>query len=108
MSNKRDYKKSEESEIRFENDGERIHYLQAKKRVNQLRGFYGNFAAYCFGMPFLVFINLSTSPNYHWFWWPVLGGGISLLVHALLVFGIGKDWENRKIRELMEREKHNF
>ena len=88
----------------FSSSKEEEKYKRAKKRVNALRGFYGNLISYCLVMPFLVFINLKTSPNYHWFWWPILGGGIGLLTHGLIIFGIGKDWEERKIRELMNKE----
>jgi hypothetical protein len=35
----------------------------------------------------------------------MLGWGIGLLAHAVNTFGIGKDWEERKIKQLMEEEK---
>ena len=41
--------------------------------------------------------------------WSLLGWGIGLFIHAALVFKfltfIGKDWEERKIKEFMEEEK---
>ncbi len=83
-------------------------YLRAKKRVDEIKGFYWNLLAYCLVIPFLIFINLKTSPGYHWFWWPMLGWGIGMLFHAYGVFGqhllFGRDWEDRKIKELMDKD----
>ncbi len=86
---------------------EMIAYEKAAKRVKELKSFYGNITSYCLVIPFLVFVNLYTSPEYHWFWWPMLGWGIGVASHAIQVFGVGKNWEDRKIRELMEKEKVN-
>jgi len=83
---------------------EALAYDRAVKRVKELKGFYGNLSSYCLIMPFLIYINLSTSPTYHWFWWPLSGWGLGVISHALKVFGIGKNWEEKKIRELMEQD----
>ena len=52
-----------------------------------------------------------TSPNHLWFWWPMFGWGIGIIFHAFGVFnhkiGLGKDWEDRKIKEFMDKDKHN-
>ena len=82
-------------------------YAQAKKRVQEVKGFYGNLTAYIVVNVFLMIINLLTSPEHLWFYWPMLGWGIGILAHAVSVFGIGKEWEERKIKELMEEEKRN-
>ena len=85
-------------------------YLRAKKRLDNLKGFYSNIGSYCFVIPFLAFINYMTSPNYWWFWWPAIGWGIGIVFHALSVFGgniaFGKEWEERKIKELMDKDKN--
>jgi len=51
---------------------------------------------------------LMTSPSYHWFWFPMLGWGIGICFHAFGIFGykigLGKEWEARKIRELMDND----
>ncbi|MCI0513202.1 2TM domain-containing protein, partial [candidate division KSB1 bacterium] len=43
-----------------------------------------------------------------WFYWPLLGWGIGVLSHGIAIFGLGgylgKDWEDRKIKEIMEKE----
>ena len=52
-----------------------------------------------------------TSPDALWFYWPLLGWGIGVLFHGMKVFNItpflGRNWEEQKIRELMEKEKQN-
>lgn len=83
---------------------ESIAYDRASKRVKELKGFYGNLISYCLVIPFLIFVNLYTSPNYYWFWWPMLGWGIGLASHALQVFGIGRSWEEKQIRKILEKE----
>ena len=83
---------------------ESLAYDRAVKRVKELKGFYGNLISYCVFIPFLIFINLWTSPNYHWFWWPVMGWGIGVISHGLQVFGIGRNWEERQIRKILDKE----
>ncbi len=83
-------------------------YIRAKKKVDNVKGFYSNLLAYCLVIPFLFFINYMTSPSYWWFWWPALGWGIGIGFHAFGVFGnnliFGKDWEERKIKEFMDKD----
>lgn len=81
-------------------------YERAAKRVNELKGFYGNLISYCLVIPFLIFVNLYTAPQYQWFWWPMLGWGIGLASHGIAVFGISKDWEERQIQKILDRENH--
>ena len=79
-------------------------YFRAKKRVEELKGFYGNLISYCCVIPFLIFINLKFSPQFHWFWFSAIGWGFGLVMHALQVFGYGKNWEERKIQEILEKD----
>ena len=85
-------------------------YEKAKKRVKELKGFYSHLARYVVVIPVLIFINLFFSPKHIWFYWPMLGWGIGLLFHALGVFNVfpffGKDWDDKKIKEIMEKEKN--
>lgn len=78
-------------------------YFRAKKRVEELKGFYGNVISYCCVIPFLVFINLRYSPGFQWFWFSALGWGFGVVMHAFKVFGYSSDWEERKIREILEK-----
>ena len=86
---------------------EQLAYEKAAKRVEELKGFYGNLISYCIFIPFLIFINFQTSPKYHWFWWPMLGWGIGVISHGIKTFGIGTDWEERQIKKYMEKEEEN-
>lgn len=84
-------------------------YLRAQKRIKEIKGFYSHVVVTVLVIPFLIFINLSFSSFYHWFWWPALGLGLSVFIHWFSVFGfsaigLGKDWEARKIKEMMEED----
>ncbi|MES2810910.1 MAG: 2TM domain-containing protein [Bacteroidota bacterium] len=79
-------------------------YARAKDRVEKLKGFYGNLLSYCCVIPFLIFINLQTSSKFQWFWFPMLGWGFGVLMHAFETFGYGKNWEDRKIKEILNKE----
>ncbi len=86
-------------------------YNMAKKKVENIKGFYGNLTAFIIVNIILIIINLLTSPNSLWFYWPMMWWGLGVLFHGLKVFDVfptlGKDWEERKIKELMEKEKEN-
>ena len=95
---------------------EQIRYEEAVKRVKKLKGFYTHAIVYVFINIFIFFLNvnnLNEGESYFqlknfftaFFW------GIGLLAHGLSTFLpyfiLGKDWEERKIKELMEKEKAN-
>ena len=84
-------------------------YFKARKRVEEIKGFYGNLIAYVVVNIGLMVLNLLTSPGYLWFFWPMLGWGIGVLFHGMKVFNympfFGKDWEEKKIQEFMEKDK---
>ena len=86
-------------------------YFQAKKRVEEIKGFYGNLIAYIVVNIGLMVINLLTSPEYLWFFWPMLGWGIGVLFHGMKVFNympfFGKEWEDKKIKEFMDKEEQS-
>ena len=83
-------------------------YQRAQKRVKDIKGFYSHLTVYCFVIPFIIFINLKFSPQFHWFWFSTLGWGLGLFFHWVKVFGLnalglGKNWEERKIKEFMNK-----
>jgi hypothetical protein len=86
------------------NKDSRFH--RAKERVEALRGFYANLAAYIVVNAFLLLLNVTTSPDSLWFYWPLLGWGIGIVMHAVWVLGFrrlfGPDWEEKKIQEIMD------
>ena len=61
-------------------------YQRAKKRVEAKIGFFIHLTVYIVVNILLVIINFSTSTQYLWFKWPLLGWGIGVLFHALGVF----------------------
>jgi hypothetical protein len=85
-------------------------YERARKRVDDLKGFYVHLFTYIGVNLFLFLLNILTAPGNWWFYWPLLGWGIGLAAHAASVFVwnpfLGQEWEERKIREIMEREKN--
>lgn len=87
------------------NYSENTAYYRAKKRVDELKGFYGNLTSYCVVIPILIFINLTSSPKFLWFFFPLLGWGLGLTFHGLSVYGYAKSWEERKIKQLMNNRK---
>jgi hypothetical protein len=83
-------------------------YQKAKKRVKEIRGFYTHLGVYVLINAMLLLINITTSPDILWFYWPLLGWGIAVALHALRVFGaglgLGTEWEEKKIAEMMEQD----
>ncbi len=95
--------------IMYQENLENNKYVKAVEKVERLKEFYQNLASYCIVIPLLIFINLQFSPRFYWFWFPLIFWGISLIFKYLEVqnFNIflGKNWEERKIKELMNQEK---
>jgi hypothetical protein len=85
---------------------EQARYEEARKRVAEIKGFYQHVVTYLIINAALFVINLLMSPGYFWFVWPLAGWGIGVALHAVSVFGgfWGKPWEERKIKELMDRD----
>ncbi|MES5955703.1 2TM domain-containing protein [Bacillus fungorum] len=83
-------------------------YLRAKKRVENLKAFYIHLTVYILINLMLFFINISSDSSKLWFLYPLGGWGIGIVIHGLTTFpfGIfGKEWEERKIKEYMEKDK---
>ena len=91
-------------------------YYMAYKRVKRIKAFYIHLIVYVFVNLYLIFNRcyetnstevLSQLHTYStaFFW------GIGLVAHGLSVFGreifFGSGWEERKIREYMEKDKRN-
>lgn len=92
-----------------------IKYQEALQRVKRIKSFYTHAVVYIVINIMIVIVNvqdLKEGESYFkienfftlFFW------GIGLLAHGLSVFLpgmiLGNDWEERKIRELMEKEKN--
>lgn len=83
---------------------------RARQRARQLRDFYGHLITYVVICALLVAIDLvtgDTGPTFlglNWAYWPIIGWGIAVLIHAISVFLPLNDWEERKAEELYRRE----
>ena len=90
-------------------------YIRARKRLDNLKGFYWHLASYIVVNIFIITVIAVNSNGSIWhfgtfataFFW-----GIGLLFHFLGVFGpnfiFGKNWEERKIKEIMDKEKQDW
>jgi hypothetical protein len=84
-------------------------YEKAKKRVEEIKSFYTHLFVYVVVNIGLFLLDIITSPGALWFYWVLIGWGIGLAIHGLNVFGtekiLGKDWEEKKIKEILQKEK---
>ncbi len=86
-----------------------IHYhlnLIAQKQIKDIKGFYTHFFATFLILPFIIFINLQTVPQFHWFWYAIVAWFIGLIIHWINVFAFSKmgfksEWKERKINEIV-------
>jgi len=82
-------------------------YIKAKKHIDDLKGFYGSLISFCIVIPFLIIIYYQFTPDIiQWFWFPIFGWGLGLTIQGFQTFGYGANWEERKIRELMNKGKY--
>ena len=81
---------------------------RARKRVKDIRSFYISATMYCIIIPSLWTINLVGGGKL-WAHWATIGWGIGLTAHGLSVFAgrsfFGSEWEEKKVDEIMAREK---
>ncbi len=83
-------------------------YRIAKKRVEKLKGFYIHLFIYILFAPFFIYLNYISNTSFPWALFPIVGWGIGVMGHAVETFNynplFGKNWEERKIRELMDKD----
>ncbi|WP_374551135.1 2TM domain-containing protein [Flavobacterium sp.] len=90
-----------------------IKYQEALKRVKRIKGFYSHLLVYLVVNTMIIIVNIQhldagesifSFKNFStaFFW------GIGLVAHGLSVFLpsmiLGNDWEERKIKEIMDKE----
>ncbi|MFC1906622.1 2TM domain-containing protein [Chloroflexota bacterium] len=81
-------------------------YHQARKRVEEKKGFFIHLAVYIVINILLVLIwAFPSGGGEPWFLWPLGGWGIGLLFHFLGVFVFSKrtDWEKREVEKEAEK-----
>ncbi|RTY92400.1 2TM domain-containing protein [Flavobacterium sp. GT3R68] len=88
-------------------------YEAAERKVKRLKGFYTHLVIYLCVNIIIVFINFDDlAPGESYFkmenFYTAFFWGIGLLINGLSVFGnlyfFGRDWEERKMKEFMEKE----
>ena len=96
-------------------------YLRAKERITELKEFYIHLSVYVIVNLFLsitqivdgvtenkTFTEIFSDMGIYGVW---LMWGIGVCFHALKVFGsqalLGKNWEENKLKEIMEKDKSN-
>lgn len=93
-----------------------LKYQNALKRVKRIKGFYTHLMVYVVINIALMIVNYqSLGPNENFFGIRIFSTpvfwGIGVLAHGLSVFiptwFLGKDWEEQKVKELMEKYKNN-
>ena len=98
----------------FEEHQPENQYAAAERKVKRLKGFYTHFIVYICVNILIVFININDlEPGESYFkienFFTAFVWGIGIVVHAFSVFLpnwiFGRNWEEKKIKELMEKEK---
>jgi hypothetical protein len=91
---------------------------RAKKRIKDIKGFYSHLTVYLLINVFIFFVLTNSFTDFrdstyailNYLSTPVLWG-VGLLIHGLIVFtpsfGFVKKWEERKMKELIEKDSSN-
>ena len=87
---------------------------RAKKRVNELKGFYIHLMVYLIVNIFLIAVIIMAQSDQeeftlHWYnFSTAIFWGLGLMIHALVTFRLnpffGKSWEDRMIQKYMEED----
>jgi hypothetical protein len=83
-------------------------YERARQRAAELKEFYSHAVIYVLVNLALFVIDLLTGDGW-WFYWATIFWGLGLVIHGISTFGqigpFSSDWEERKAREIMDRER---
>ncbi len=99
------------------NAQEEIKYQEALKRVKKIKGFYSHLLVYIVVNIMIIVVNIQNlSPGESYFqyknFFTAFFWGIGLVAHGFSVFlpqwFLGRNWEERKIKELMEKDKKKW
>jgi len=80
-------------------------YKEARKRVEEKKGFFIHLTIYIVVNIVLVIIWATTRAGFPWFIFPLAGWGIGVLFHGLGVFVFSRqtEWDRRQIEKEAER-----
>lgn len=92
---------------------------RARKRVREVRDFYGHVMIYLLANTVMVLVDLADGSTgddrfigLDWAYFPLIGWGIFLLIDGLSTFRVGRwffgaNWEQRKLAQYLEEETRN-
>ena len=98
-------------------------YIRAKKKVEAIKGFYWHLVVFLGVNGFItishVIRNMANGESFMEAFWDMptfftwVPWGVGLVIHGIVVFDvfsfvIGKGWEERKIKEMMEKEEKDY
>ena len=76
----------------------------ARTQVREERDFYSHLASFAGVIGLLFVIDVLTGIGW-WFYWPMLGTGLGVLVTGVVLGGVGglfgKDWERRQVQRYL-------
>jgi hypothetical protein len=84
-------------------------YEEARRRVEDKKGFYKHLGTYVIVITFLFLLNVLSSSGHFWFIYPALGWGVGLVSHYFRVFGLPgmggseEEWERREVEKELRR-----
>ena len=86
-------------------------FKRAKKRVDEIKGFYIHASIYTIINSFIL-INIYLNTDNFWFWGhftTLVFWGLGLFFHGTKVFGFNplfsKDWEEKQIQKYMDKDR---
>lgn len=84
-------------------------YEKAKKRVEEKKKFYKGLSTYLVMSIFFYILNQVTYSGSWWYYWPMMGWGIGILLQYFKLFGIPGlmpvegDWEEKELEKELSR-----
>ena len=85
---------------------------EARDQVAEIKSFYTHLATFIMVHIMLVGIYLLSGGGHFWPLYSLFGWGIGLASHAASVFGLtgmyGREWEERKVREIILQQEHGL
>ena len=90
----------------IENQNEQQAYQRAIERAKELKRYYTSLGTYVIFCIFFFVLNYFTSYGNWWFYWPMIGWGLSIALKTIKVYNFGSDWEENKAKEIYEKEQN--
>jgi TctA family transporter len=81
---------------------------QARRWVRRKRTFYTIVVIYLALCVLWFVIDMITGTDDLWFYWPMFGAGVIVVVIGITMFGVsglfGSEWEGRQVAKFLERQ----